>query len=71
MKHKELILALLWLIVFLIVGGCFMLWVYSTEPARTFRYIAIWIGFLALLWMTSSRARYHSRQDAKQNEKSE
>lgn len=69
MKHKELLLMLLWILVFFIVGGWFMYWVYHTEPVKTFRYVAIWIGFLALLWMTSSRARYYSRKDAK--EKSE
>lgn len=71
MKHKELLLMLLWILAFFIVGVWFMYWIYNTEPVKTFRYVAIWIGFLALLWMTSSRARYYSRKDAQQSEKSE
>lgn len=67
MKHKEIILCLIWVFVFLLVGFSFMYWSFHTMPERSFRYFAIWIGFIALLWMTSSRARYHSRKYSNKN----
>lgn len=67
---KSLILTFVWLAVSLIVGFCFMWWVKVTPFIFTFRYCAIWVGFLALVWMTTSRSHFHFRQSAKENEKS-
>lgn len=62
-QYGDKILGLLWFFAAVAAGLFFIFWLKENPPVRSARYVAICVGFIALMVMTGQRSYFYIRKE--------